>query len=199
MFNNHSMASANNTSTKHTDNHKKIEKKQTNNDKKATTSEQKTKTASNQPQAQPVNWTMPTGGAYPAIAPNEPIWVNVNTEKQRVYIMNANQVIYTMVCSSGLDTSPDTSTPKGTFYIQRERGLSFYNPSEKEGADYWVSWKNHGEFLFHTVATDKNGNFIPSEAAKLGQKASHGCIRLSVPDAKWFYDNIQYHTKVVIS
>lgn len=149
--------------------------------------------------AEPVNWLMPTGGAYPVIGPNESIWIKVSKEKQRVYIMNGNKPIYTMICSSGLDTNPDTSTPVGTFYIQQERGLSFYNPSEKEGAEYWVSWKNHGEFLFHSVATDKNGNVIKSEAMKLGHKASHGCIRLSVPDAKWIYDHIKYNTKVVIS
>lgn len=149
--------------------------------------------------AGPVNWLKPTGGPYPVIKPNEPIWIKVSTEKQRVYIMNGNKTIYTMVCSSGLDTNPDTSTPEGTFFIQAERGLSFYNPSEKEGAKYWVSWLNHGEFLFHTIATDQNGNFIKSEAMKLGQKASHGCIRLAVPDAKWIYNNIKYHTKVVIS
>jgi lipoprotein-anchoring transpeptidase ErfK/SrfK len=147
----------------------------------------------------PVNWLTPTGGAYPKIGSNVPIWVQVSKEKQRVYIMEGNEIIYTMICSTGLDTSSDTSTPVGTFHIQQERGTSFYNPNEKEGAMYWVSWKNHGEFLFHSVATDKNGNIIPSEAAKLGQKASHGCIRLAVPDAKWIFENIKYNTKVVIS
>jgi lipoprotein-anchoring transpeptidase ErfK/SrfK len=45
---------------------------------------------------------------------------------------------------------------------------------------------------------DKNGNVIESEAMKLGQKASHGCVRLAIPDAKWIYDNIRYNTKVEI-
>lgn len=148
--------------------------------------------------AKPVNWQLPTGGPYPVIGPNDPIWIKVSKEKQRVYIMKGNEPAYAMICSSGLDTVPDTSTPEGTFFIQKERGKSFYNASEGEGAKYWVSWKNHGEFLFHSVATDKNGNVIPAEAAKLGHKASHGCIRLSMPDAKWIYDNIQYNTKVVI-
>lgn len=148
--------------------------------------------------AQPVNWLLPTGGSYPVIGPNEPIWIKVSKAQQRLYIMNGNNIIYTMICSTGLDTAPDTSTPVGTYHIQQERGTSFYNPSEGEGAMYWVSWKNHGEFLIHSVATDKNGNIIPSEAEKLGQKASHGCVRLAVPDAKWIYDNIQYGTKVVI-
>lgn len=149
----------------------------------------------------PINWLKPTGGAYPVLGPNDPIWIKVSKEKQRVYIMKGNKIMFTMVCSTGLDTSPDTSTstPEGTFHIQHEKGTSFYNASEKEGAKYWVSWKNHGEFLFHSVATDKNGNVIESEAEKLGQKASHGCVRLAMPDAKWVYDNIKYNTKVVIS
>ncbi|WP_396133693.1 L,D-transpeptidase family protein, partial [Faecalibacillus intestinalis] len=29
--------------------------------------------------------------------------------------------------------------------------------------------------------------------------AFHGCVRLSVPDAKWFYENIKEGTKVVIT
>ncbi|MGG1680191.1 L,D-transpeptidase [Neobacillus sp. NRS-1170] len=153
----------------------------------------------NDNKAEPVNWLMPTGGAYPLIGSNDPIWIKVSKEKQRVYIMKENKIIYTMICSTGLDKNSDTFTPEGTFYIQKERGLSFYNAQEKEGAKYWVSWKNHGEFLFHSVATDKNGNVIQSEAMKLGHKASHGCVRLAVPDAKWIYDNIRYNTKVVIS
>ncbi|HAH78565.1 MAG TPA: L,D-transpeptidase, partial [Ruminococcaceae bacterium] len=35
-------------------------------------------------------------------------------------------------------------------------------------------------------------------ADKLGEPASHGCIRLPVEDAKWIYDNIPEGTKVVI-
>ena len=172
-----------NTSTKPSHNNSMSSKQQIKNDKKA----------------EPVNWLMPTGGTYPVIGPNDPIWIKVSKEKQKVYIMKGNDIIYTMVCSTGLDTSPDTSTPEGTFHIQQERGTSFYNASEKEGAKYWVSWKNHGEFLFHSVATDKNGNVIESEAMKLGHKASHGCVRLAIPDAKWIYDHISYNTKVVIS
>lgn len=153
----------------------------------------------NDNKSEPVNWLMPTGGDYPVLRSNDPIWIKVSKEKQRVYIMSEDKSIYTMICSTGLDTSPDTSTPEGTFYIQQERGTSFYNSSEQEGAKYWVSWKNHGEFLFHSVATDINGNVIQSEAEKLGYKASHGCVRLAMPDAKWIYDNIRYNTKVVIS
>lgn len=144
------------------------------------------------------NFKGPSDGPYPVIQQGETIWIDADVSKERIYIKNGNKTIYTMLTSSGLDTNPNTSTPHGTFYVQAEKGTSFYSPSEKEGANYWTSWKNHGEFLFHTIPTDKNGNYIKSEAEKLGQKASHGCFRLPVLDAKWIYQNIPEGTKVVI-
>ncbi|MFT8872816.1 MAG: L,D-transpeptidase [Sporolactobacillus sp.] len=146
----------------------------------------------------PVNWDAPSGGTYPALATGESVWLDVSVAKQRLYVKNGNTVVYTMVISSGLDTNPDTTTPTGTYYIQAERGMWFYSSKYQMGAEYWVSWKNHGEFLFHSVPMDKNRNVIPADAAKLGQKDSHGCIHLTVPDAKWIYDNIPLNTKVVI-
>lgn len=50
----------------------------------------------------------------------------------------------------------------------------------------------------HASADTKDKKVIGKEAKKLGVKASHGCIRLAIPDAKWIYENIPQHTKVVI-
>ncbi|GGH76913.1 lipoprotein-anchoring transpeptidase ErfK/SrfK [Pullulanibacillus pueri] len=153
----------------------------------------------NKPAVKPVDWTKPTGGAYPKdIANVDHLWIDVSVDNQKVYIKNGDQTLYTMIVSTGLDKNADTSTPKGTFYTQPEKGTWFYSNSEKEGAKYWTSWKNHGEFLFHTVPMDKNQKVITAEAKKLGKKASHGCVRMSIPDAKWIYYHIPVHTKVVI-
>jgi hypothetical protein len=145
-----------------------------------------------------VDWLQPTGGPYPRLQKGELVWIKVSLGRQRVDIMNGPRSIYTMVASSGLDQPADDRTPEGTFYIQRERGLSFYNAKEGEGARYWVSWLHHGEYLFHSVPVDKKGKIIEAEARELGRKASHGCIRLSFSDAKWIYENIGVGTKVVI-
>ena len=145
-----------------------------------------------------IDWLKPTGGAYPRLIPGQKLWVKVSLERQRVYIMDGKASVYTMIASTGLDAPADDLTPGGTFYIQRERGLSFFTSRENEGARYWVSWFHHGEYLFHSVPTDKKGNIIAEEARKLGGKASHGCIRLSLSDAKWIYTNIKFGTKVVI-
>jgi lipoprotein-anchoring transpeptidase ErfK/SrfK len=34
--------------------------------------------------------------------------------------------------------------------------------------------------------------------SSLGTRASHGCIRMSIPEAEWLYDQIEYGTSVVI-
>ncbi|CAM3216736.1 L,D-transpeptidase [Sporolactobacillus spathodeae] len=145
-----------------------------------------------------VNWNKPSGGPYPKLKSGEPIWIDVSIKDQRVYIKDGDKTIYTMIASTGLDTDPQTTTPTGTYYIQGERGKWFYSPRYKEGAEYWVSWKNHGEFLFHSVPMNEDKKVLAADAARLGEKDSHGCVHLTVPDAKWIYENIAYNTKVVI-
>lgn len=143
-----------------------------------------------------INWRQPSEDKpYPKWDQLQHPWIRVSVSKQRVFIMDGNRKAYTMYASTGADNS----TPTGTFHIQGERGAFFYNAESKEGAKDWVSFKDHGTYLFHTVPTDQNGNFNVKEANMLGKEAhSHGCVRLAVPDAKWFYDNVTYGTKVVI-
>lgn len=153
----------------------------------------------NQIMRTPINWQKPSEyRPYPDLKKYHDINIYVSLRKQRVYIRNNQHVLYTMYASAG--TGGEQATPTGTYYIQPERGHFFYNKQSKEGAFYWVSWKDHGIYLFHTVPTDAHGHFITSQAKNLGKKASsHGCIRLAVPDAKWLFENIPVGTKVVIS
>jgi len=111
-----------------------------------------------------------------------------------VYIMQGEEAVKTMVASTGVEGK---ETPLGTFEIQN-RGEWFFNEKYQQGAMYWVSFKDWGIYLFHSLAMDKNREVIPEEAEKLGQPASHGCVRLAIEDAKWIYDNIPQQTKVVI-
>ncbi|MDL5143999.1 L,D-transpeptidase [Bacillus atrophaeus] len=145
------------------------------------------------------DWTKPSGGEYPDIKHKDCIWIDVSAKKQEAYIKEGSKTIYTMIISSGLDQTDDDSTPKGSYYVESERGEWFFSQGYQEGAEYWVSWKNHGEFLFHSVPMTEDKKVIEKEAKQLGTKASHGCIRLTIPDAKWIYENIPEKTKVVIS
>ena len=154
----------------------------------------------------PIDWQKPSENRpYPNLHTVKNLNIRVNISQNRVYICDGSKTIYTMYCSAGnYGTNPQThkrvsATPTGTFYIQPERGASFYNASLHEGANYYVSWLNHGEYLFHTVPTVANGQYNVKEANKLGKSTgSHGCIRLSVPDARWMMQNMPTGTKVVI-
>lgn len=147
----------------------------------------------------PINWRLSSETKpYPNVNAHPNLWIHVSTERQRVFIMDGSTLLYTMYASTG-DEASGNGTPHGTFHIQAQRGKSFYNPRTLGGANNWVSFLGHGVYLFHSVPIYENGQYILSEAAKLGQKgASHGCVRLSVPDSAWFYGNIKFNTKVVI-
>ncbi|ETY73989.1 L,D-transpeptidase [Lactiplantibacillus fabifermentans] len=148
----------------------------------------------------PINWRKSSETvAYPSVKKYPNLWIHVSLEKQRMYLMNKQHVLYTMYASTGVQTA-DRKTPRGTYHVQAERGKYFYSASVSEGAYYWVSWLNHGEYLFHSTPVDAQGHFIKSDAADLGKKpSSHGCVHLSVADSKWVYENIRYGTKVVIN
>ena len=44
-----------------------------------------------------------------------------------------------------------------------------------------------------------SGEYMEEEGNKLGQPASHGCVRLTVADAEWFYNQIPEGTPVTIA
>lgn len=135
---------------------------------------------------------------YPDVNQYPHLWILVSKRHQRVYLINRGKVLYTMYASTG--TGKSDHTLSGWYHIQAERGNSFYNSKSGEGANYWVSWKNHGEYLFHSVPVDRHGNYVISEANKLGKTAaSHGCVRLSIPDARWLFQNIKQGTRVIIT
>lgn len=167
--------------------------------KKATQTESKTLRT-------PIDWQKSSETKpYPNLDQVNDFWVKVDLKKNRTYLMSGTKVLYTMYSSGGVYHHDEESgkyesyTPTGTFYIEPERGDSFFNAGLNEGANNWISFKDHGIYLFHSVPTDASGNYNVKEAKKLGkQPASHGCIRLSVPDSKWMSTNLKTGTKVVI-
>ncbi|MBM7855385.1 lipoprotein-anchoring transpeptidase ErfK/SrfK [Desulfohalotomaculum tongense] len=86
-------------------------------------------------------------------------------------------------------------TPPGTYYTG-DRGRSFWAARFGEGAAYWV--RVAGSILIHSVPKNSRWQTKEEEHIKLGLPASHGCIRLAEPDAKWVYENIPAHTMIII-
>lgn len=123
--------------------------------------------------------------------PNYSIDISVNDQKLRIY--DENRLIKEWIVSTG----KNNSTPLGRFTIQN-RGEWFFSDKYQQGAKWWVSFKDWGVYLFHSIPMDKNRNIIADEKKKLGIPASHGCVRLNIDDAKWIYDNITAGTPVYI-
>lgn len=170
------------------------------------TSENATKAQLEDHLRKPINWhesseTIP----YPDLSKVHDLWVKVSIKGNRTYLYDGNHLLYIMYSSAGVYKRDKQThqlkslTPTGTFHVQEERGDSFYNASVKTGAKHYVSWHGHGEYLFHSVPTDPDGSFDKAQAAKLGKStASHGCVRLSIADAKWMEQNLPTGTKVQV-
>lgn len=94
-----------------------------------------------------------------------------------------------MICSSGKST-PKSGTYKITY---KYRWLSLYG-----GVYGQYSTRIVKNILFHSVPyyQQRADTLEYDEYDKLGTTASAGCIRLTVRDAKWIYDNITSGTYV---
>ncbi|MCY6484770.1 L,D-transpeptidase family protein [Clostridium aestuarii] len=128
------------------------------------------------------------------VKPSKFYSILVNQSEQKIYIFKNGKFLRNIICSTGNDWTP---TPSGTYLIG-DRGPAFLTGSTKAVICYnWVRF-NHN-YLFHSVLCYRsNGEPIPSALAKLGHKASHGCIRVPKEDIKWFYNNIPRGTLLVI-
>lgn len=84
-------------------------------------------------QKKKTDWTKPSGGEYPDIKHKDSIWIDVSAKKQEAYIKEGSKTIYTMIISSGLNQTDDDSTPKGTYYVEPERGEWFFPKDIKKG------------------------------------------------------------------
>jgi len=120
------------------------------------------------------------------------VYVKLDEERHRVDVYRGDVLVRSMIASGG---RPGHETPEGVFRIQN-RGYHFFSQKYQEGAYYWV--RIFGNYLFHSVPVDIHGKVIEEEAEKLGCPASHGCVRLSFPDAQWFYETVPDGTLVVI-
>jgi lipoprotein-anchoring transpeptidase ErfK/SrfK len=99
-----------------------------------------------------------------------------------------------MLCSTGLGNR----TPRGVFELDTYK-LRF-SKFDRDGrfGQYWT--QIYGAFYFHTFLYTKldAASYDADTYLELGGKASHGCVRLTVPDARWMWYNIGYGTKCEI-
>ena len=120
------------------------------------------------------------------------VFVNIAEQKTYVYEGSKNDwtLAKTFTCSTGIEGK---ETPVGVFTVQN-RAPWFFSPKYGQGGKYYVQFM--GNYLFHSIPFDSDKTTISDPT--LGVPASHGCIRLSVEDSKWLYDNVQNGSKIII-
>ena len=130
----------------------------------------------------------------------KPYMIGISIANQKVYIYapDSNEkytkLVRTMTCSTG----KNDSTPRGTFTggPTSEQWHCF-----KNFENCWAQYAYYvtGDIMIHSVLYDaKEGKLTKSSVRNLGSPASHGCIRLSVEDAKWIWQNCPKGTKIII-
>ena len=119
------------------------------------------------------------------------ITVDVRNQVTIVYGLDENGEytvpVKQMVCSTGMKATP---SDVGEWVLNGRKARWCYFPTWGSHAQYWT--RINDSIAFHSViynSVDLN-NMSTKSYNLLGSRASHGCIRLLVSDAKWIYDNV---------
>lgn len=128
----------------------------------------------------------------------------VDISEQRVYAYqwteknsNYSKLVKKFKCSTGARGTP---TPTGTFDETVRLGERWhYFKDFGCWAQYAIHIDPTGNVMFHSVLFSKRGGRPTSgSVSALGRRASHGCIRLAVDDAKWMHEHVTNGTTIVI-
>ena len=141
------------------------------------------------------------------ITPRTEYGLLIDKVEQRMYIFSEGKCIGSLLVSTGLNNSKQSwnETPSGEFVmISKMGGFAAGN--------LWCAYgmRVNGGCAIHEVPYIGNADTpaasrdYSSTVKMLGQKASHGCIRVQKAaneqgqNIKWLWDNIKVNTKVLI-
>lgn len=128
------------------------------------------------------------------------ITVDVTNQVTTVYGRDENGdytvVIREMLCSTGTRAAP---SDVGDWVLSGRTARWCYFPKWGGYAQFWT--KINASIAFHSVIYNSVDTMDLSVKSykNLGSRASHGCIRLTVADAKWLYNNVGEGTVVTIT
>ncbi len=136
----------------------------------------------------------------PTPAPPEyKIFVNVTTQVVSVYALDGageySRLVKNMVCSTGTASDP---TPLKTYTLNGATARWCYFPKWGTYAQYWTRMDASNAFHSVIYASEDPMSLKTGSYTGLGKRASHGCIRLMIEDAKWIYQNCGKGTQAVV-
>ncbi|MDR0396814.1 MAG: peptidoglycan-binding protein [Oscillospiraceae bacterium] len=133
--------------------------------------------------------------ASPTPAPTPPppeyyITIDIINQYVTVYGLDSNgeyaNIVRRMICSTGTDANP---TPERQYILNGRTARWCYFDKWGTYAQYWT--RISSSIAFHSVIYSEPDVMTLSVGSyhNLGKKASHGCIRLLVSEARWIYEN----------
>lgn len=155
----------------------------------------------NDPDANPASAATPRPSPKPTPAAYY-FEVDVANQVTKVWTYNAETEAYDILdraflCATGTTKYP---SPLGTFTLTGRRARYCEFPTWGGGqAQYWT--RINSEIAFHSVIYSDAGNpatLNVSSLKGLGKRGSHGCIRMTVADAKWIYEHAKSGMQVWI-
>jgi lipoprotein-anchoring transpeptidase ErfK/SrfK len=132
-------------------------------------------------------------GTYAAV-------IVINRSLNRLYLYKANKLFRTFPVATGQAIYP---TPRGTWHIVvKYRNPWWYPPTSSSwarglkpvppGPDNPLGTRWMG---LDAPGVGIHGTDAPSS---IGYSASHGCVRMQVPDAEWLFDHVDIGTTVFV-
>lgn len=125
-----------------------------------------------------------------------PLLLKINTKMNRIIIFTTDKEgdykipVKVMLCSAGKASTP---TKKGIY--QPKKVARWHRLNGNVYGQYCCRITQH--YLIHSVFYSQNQNpktLNVREYNKLGESASHGCVRVCVADAKWIYERVEQIT-----
>jgi lipoprotein-anchoring transpeptidase ErfK/SrfK len=127
--------------------------------------------------------------------------VVIARESRKLTLYEGRQVVRTFRIATGQASYP---TPLGTFSIAtKQRNPWWYPPPDSD----WAQGKepvppgpgNPLGTRWMGLTAPLVGIHGTPDAASIGYSASHGCIRMLIPEADWLFDQVEIGTPVVIA
>lgn len=127
------------------------------------------------------------------------LMVDVTNQITRAYTYDQTGeytvLIREMVCSTGTKQYP---TPLGTFIMPKKRARWGFFPQWDSHAQYLTRIDNENAFHSVLYSTPNESALNVLSFMTLGSRQSHGCVRLTVSDAKWIFENCNAGTIITI-
>lgn len=124
--------------------------------------------------------------------------VEVSIAQQRVNVYHLEGDVYRQVKSFTCSTGTNDSTPRGVFL--HGHPLNRWHHFKKFNCWAQYSFEIEDDILFHSVLydTDSENTLRTGSLHALGNPASHGCVRLTVEDAKWLFEHCKRGQVVIV-